>query len=79
MEWRNSTAEVIGPTAQPLETPAGKFKAIEIRRTDLGTARFDLTCFYSPDTKSVVKLVADVDSRGGKEHVEMELVKYSAR
>ncbi|MBI4527202.1 MAG: hypothetical protein HY695_25700 [Deltaproteobacteria bacterium] len=79
LEWRDSTAEVIGPTPQPLETAAGKVSAIEIRRADQGRARFVLTYFYSPDTKSVVKLVADVDSPGGKDHVELELIKYSVQ
>jgi len=33
--------------------------------------------FYSPETKSVVKLVTDVESRAGKQRFEMELDKYS--
>lgn len=78
-EWRNSVAEVMGPTPNPIETPAGKFKAIEIRRTDSGRATFSLVYFYSPDTKSVVKLSVDVDSPAGKSHYNMELIKYSSR
>lgn len=77
-DWRNSEVEVVGPVPQSVKTPAGEFKVIEVRRTDFfGRARFDLTYFYSPETKSVVKLVADTDSPAGKTHAEMELTKYS--
>ena len=77
-DWRNSEIEVVGPVPQPVKTSAGEFKVIEVRRTDFfGRARFDLIYFYSPETKSVVKLVADTDGPGGKTHSEMELTKYS--
>jgi len=79
MERRDATAEVIG-TPQPIETPAGKFNAIEIRRTDKGRAQFTITYFYSTDTKSVVKLVADVYVPGAAQtRTEMELIKYSVQ
>jgi hypothetical protein len=78
-EWRDSVAEVIGPPAQAIETPAGKFNAIEIRRTDTARAQFNLIYFYGPETRSVVKLVADVERPDGKSRFEMELIKFSLR
>lgn len=78
LNWRDSEVEVIGPVPQPVKTPAGEFKVIEVRRTDFfGRARFDLSYFYSPETKSVVKLGVDTHSPEGKMHSEMELIKYS--
>ena len=79
-DWRNSEVEVVGPVPQPVKTPAGGFKVIEVRRRDFfGKARFDVSYFYSPETKSVVKLVADTDSPTGKMRSEMELIKYSVQ
>jgi len=65
-------AEVIGPVRDPVETPAGRFKVIEIRRTDTAFGRRELTYFYSPETKSVVKFI---EKTGDK--IEMELIKVS--
>ena len=79
MERRDATVEVIG-TPQPIETPVGKFNAIEIRRTDKGRAQFSITYFYTSDTKSVVKLVADIYIPGAAQtRTEMELIKYSVQ
>ncbi len=55
----SAEAEVIGPVTQPVETPAGKFKVFEIRRTDYSGSVGELIYFYSPRTKSVVKLTID--------------------
>jgi hypothetical protein len=82
LDRRNSEIEVVGPTPQVIKTPAGDFKVIELRRSDWfggGRARFEITYFYSPETKSVVKLVADTDGPQGKTHSEMELIKYSTK
>jgi hypothetical protein len=74
--WRDAEVKVIGPTAQPVKTAAGQFKAIEIQRFEtMGRAQRTSTYFYSPDTKSVVKLVSDNLTR--EQHYEMELIKFS--
>ena len=81
--WRNVDAEVIGPVTDPLKTAAGKFEVIEIRRTDTVSfpdreAEYKFTYFYSAETKSIVKLVSDWETRGGSpRHKEFELIKYS--
>ncbi len=75
----SAEAEVIGPVSQPVETPAGKFKVIEIRRTDYSDSVVELIYFYSPETKSVVKLTIDLIKTTrfeGKHRYEMELIKY---
>ncbi len=74
--WGHAEAEVIGPVPQPVKTPAGKFSVIEIQRTDFLHPVAELTYFYSPETKSVVKLTADI--RGGMigRHFELELIEY---
>ncbi len=60
-----------------MKTPAGSFNVIKIRRDDWGgLGRADLTYYYSPETKSVVKLTADSESRSGVKRYEMELIKY---
>ncbi len=75
-------AEVMGTVAQQMKTPAGSFNLIKIRRTDWlkRGRRADLTYFYSPETKSVVKLTADVSGRSGRDlpelHFEMKLIKF---
>ena len=75
--WREAAVKVIGPTAQPITTKAGKFKVIEIERMEiLGAAQRKTTYFYSPDARCVVKLLANNITRN--ERYEMELVKYSS-
>jgi hypothetical protein len=70
--------KVIGPTAQPIKTKAGEFKAVEIQRVETwGRAERKSTYFYSPDTGSVVKLAADTVSPTTNVRVEMELIKFS--
>jgi len=77
-QWRDAEVKVIGPTAQPVTTTAGKFKAVEIQRIETwGNAQRKSTYFYSPDTGSVIKMVADTVSPTTNVHVEMELVKYN--
>ncbi len=77
--WRDAEVKVIGPTAQPVKTAAGQFKAVEIQRYEnWGRAERKTTYFYSPETKSVVKLVSDISSPSGQRHYEMDLVNYSA-
>jgi len=76
-EWREVAAEVIGPVLQPVETPAGTFVATEIRRTmDRGRKTFEFTYFYSPETKSIVRVILDGDHN---HPYEMELVDYGPR
>jgi len=76
--FRDAEAEVIGPVSQPLETPAGKFKVVEIRRTDSALGKYELVYFYSPETKSVVKLTGIIIEDGEPiGHYDMELIKYS--
>jgi hypothetical protein len=77
--WRDAEVKVIGPTTQPVKTKAGQFKAVEIQRVETwGGAERKSTYFYSPDTKSVVKLVADTASPTTNVHMELELIKFSA-
>jgi len=77
-KYRVAEAEVVGPVAQPMKTPAGSFNVIEIRRNDwLSRGHADLTYYYSPETKSVVKLTADKSGGNSERHYEMELIKYS--
>ena len=77
--WRDAEVKVIGPTLQAVKTRAGLFKAVEIQRVEAwGAAVRKTTYFYSPDTKSVVKLIADIASPTTNQHYEMELVKYNA-
>jgi hypothetical protein len=76
--WRDAEVKVIGPTAQPVKTKAGQFNAVEIQRVETwGGAERKSTYFYSPDIKSVVKLVADTASPTTNVRVEMELIKFS--
>ncbi len=74
--WRHANGRIIRrPVA--VETPAGKFKVIKIRRTDYASATFQFTYFYSPETKSVVKLTSDLFVRGDLDaHYEMELIEH---
>ncbi len=75
---RHAEVKVIGPTAQPVKTRAGQFKATEIRRVETwGSAQRETTYFYSPDTNSVVKLRSTIYTNAGNRDYEMELVKYN--
>jgi len=74
--WGFADAEVVGPVALQVKTPAGSFNVIKIRRTDTLSYSAELTYFYSPETKSVVKLTAKILGGSGR-HFEMELVKIS--
>jgi hypothetical protein len=77
--WRDAEVKVIGPAAQPIQTAAGQFKAIEMQRIETwGRAERKTTYFYSEDTRSVVKLTADISSPINNQRYEMELLKYSA-
>jgi putative ABC transport system substrate-binding protein len=67
-----ATAEVIGKPPYLIETPAGKFEAIEIWRTENIPDRADLSYFYSRITQSVVKLRAE--TLGSQ--FDLELIAY---
>jgi hypothetical protein len=74
--WRDAEVKVIGPTVQPVKTKGGQFKAVEIQRVETwGAAERKSTYFYSPDTKSVVKLMSD--NLANRQHYEMELIKFA--
>lgn len=76
--WRDAEVKVIGPSVQPIKTKAGQFKAVEIQRIETwGVAERKTTYFYSPETRSVVKLVSDLASPSSTQHYEMELIKYN--
>jgi hypothetical protein len=78
---RNAEVNVIGPTAEPVTTAAGQFKAIEVQRLEWwGRGRSGKPpIFYSEDTRSVVKLTGNISSPvSGSQQYEMELLKYSA-
>ena len=56
-----------------------KTRARKVRRTDMGGDTSELIYFYSPETKSIVKLTIDSelsDANSGTVHYEMELIKY---
>jgi hypothetical protein len=77
-----ANGEVIGQLAQPLDTPAGKFDAIKIQRLDSLAVPAYLTYFYSPHTKSVIKLRAGLAPEGSSSsgrRFELELVAYGNR
>ena len=74
---RDAQVLVVGPTLQPVRTAAGEFSAIEIRRIETWRNGERTTAyFYSPETKSVVKLHADAFGLDGDRHYEMELLRY---
>ncbi len=75
-----SNVEVLG--TEPIETTAGKFTdAVEIRRKDTGGRNWEFKYFYSPVSKSVVKIVACRENKRGKlkKMWEAELIKYSIK
>ncbi len=76
-------AVVVGPTPQPVQTASGKHEVTEIRAIDTygrgGSINREFTYFYSSKTKSIVKMTADLYTRGGHRHQEAELIKYSVR
>lgn len=74
--WARPDAEVIGKTSRPVETPAGTFDAIEIRRTELAGGPAELTYFYSPRTQSVVKLRAEILGGEWAQQFRLELIAY---
>jgi len=68
-------AEVIGKASHLIETPAGTFETIEIRRTESAGGPAKLTYFYSPRSQSVVKLRAEVTGNNVGQF-ELELIAY---
>jgi len=87
--WAFAEVEVIGPVAQPVKTPAGNFNVIEIQRTDWVGYYTEITYFYSPESKSVVKITSVHESESGdfgfygggmyKTHAELELIAYGRK
>ncbi len=77
--WKIAEVEVTGPIPEIVETPAGEFRVIEIRRSEI-LPLVEMVYYYSPESKSVVKLTVDLpDARAVGEaidHIEMELIKY---
>jgi hypothetical protein len=79
--WRDAEAKIIGPVVQPVETQAGKFTVIEIRRSDTWetwrqSAEANLIYFYSPETKSVVKITGNQTDASLQSDYEIELINY---
>jgi putative ABC transport system substrate-binding protein len=77
--WAHAKAEAVGYAGQPIVTPAGKFDAIEVKRVDSLVPQAYLTYFYSPQSKSVVRLRAYIDpgdSRSSGRQFELELIAY---
>jgi len=75
--WVDANAEVAG--YRSVVTPAGKFDALEINRWDILHRPVPLTYLYSPLSKSVIKLEADIEfreSQTGATRFEMELIAY---
>ena len=77
--WKIAEVEVTGPIPEIVETPAGEFRVIEIRRSEI-LPLVEMVYHYSPETKSVVKLTVDLpDARAMGEsfdHIELELIEY---
>ena len=74
----HAEAKVIGPVAEDIETPAGRFKAIEIRRRDFRNSTLELLYFYSAETKSVVKSTThwSLQEQNLPRRFEMELIEF---
>jgi len=75
----SADAEVIGHVSHPVETEAGKFDAIEIQRIDYLRRPATVSYFYSPQTKSVVKAIAELhinDPGFSGRRFELELIAY---
>jgi len=83
----NAEVEVMGPLAETVETPAGKFEVVEIRRNTFSHISWagadppiEIVYFYSPGTKSVVRLIAKISKVATDvtipDHIKMELIKY---
>ena len=75
--WVDANAEAV--SYKSVVTPAGKFDAIEINRWDNLHRPASLTYLYSPQSKSVIKLEADIefrDSETGATRFELELIAY---
>jgi putative ABC transport system substrate-binding protein len=75
--WVEASVEVVGQRS--VVTPAGKFDAVEINRLDSLHRAAHLTYFYSPQSKSVVKLEADIDLRDsetGATRFELEMIAF---
>jgi hypothetical protein len=70
-----ANAEVIGKASHVIETPAGTFETIEIRRTESAGGPAKLRYFYSPRSQSVVKLRAEVIGNYVAQF-ELELIAY---
>ena len=68
-------AEVVGKAPHLIETPAGKFEAIEIWRTEYVGEPAELRYFYSPQSQSVVKLRAEISGKYPWQF-ELELLAY---
>lgn len=80
--FATADGEVIGPVPSPIETPAGTFEAIEIVRADQLTVAVYLNYFYSPLTKSVVRLTAGSDTKDPQwsgRRFELDLIDYGPR
>lgn len=78
--WVNASAEAKGNSS--VITQTGKFDAIEINRWDFLYTPAYLTYFYSPQTKSIVKLEADIDPRDSMSNAirfELELIAYGTQ
>jgi hypothetical protein len=69
----HANAEVVGKPSHLIETPAGKFEAIEIWRTEYVGDHAELTYFYSFQSKSVVKLRAEIFGNYAQKF-ELELI-----
>lgn len=78
---RSVRATVVGPTAEPISTVAGSFRAIEIGRiVNTKWGSFEFKYFYSAETNSTVRVAANgyAENVSGREEFgyEMELVAY---
>ena len=72
-ETRKVSYKVLG--IESVTTRAGEFKSFKIKRTSSGARSYWVDeYYYSPETKSIVKLVGERSDTGDKR--EIELLKY---
>jgi ABC-type uncharacterized transport system substrate-binding protein len=81
--WSTAEAEVSGHALETIKTPSGNLPAIRIDRTDTVDGAGYLTYFYSPKTKSVVKVTGErstgIYSIPSQTRYELDLLDYGHR
>jgi ABC-type uncharacterized transport system substrate-binding protein len=81
--WSTANVEVSGHLLETIKTPSGDLPAIRIERTDTVDGVGYLTYFYSPKTKSVIRVTAErssgIYSIPSQTKYELDLLDYGHR